>query len=218
MLVPTTLLAQQHYATFTERYAPFPVRVVMLSRFVTPKELQRVLEEIAAGKVDIVIGTHRLLQKDVVFADLGLLVVDEEQRFGVAHKERLKQLKTSVDVLTMTATPIPRTLEMSMGGIRDMSVIDTPPEDRHPVLTFVGEASEETKARAIRREMLREGQTFYVHNQVQDIDVVAGRVRQLVPEARVGVVRLLIEFVLIHHLLVIGQRRWWRRRRRPHRL
>ena len=188
VLVPTTLLAQQHYATFSERYAPFPVRVVMLSRFVTPKELQRVLEEIAAGKVDIVIGTHRLLQKDVVFADLGLLVVDEEQRFGVAHKERLKQLKTSVDVLTMTATPIPRTLEMSMGGIRDMSVIDTPPEDRHPVLTFVGEASEETKARAIRREMLREGQTFYVHNQVQDIDVVAGRVRQLVPEARVGVV------------------------------
>jgi transcription-repair coupling factor (superfamily II helicase) len=188
VLVPTTLLAQQHYATFTERYAPFPVRVVVLSRFVTPKEQQRVLEEIASGKVDVVIGTHRLLQKDVVFADLGLLVVDEEQRFGVAHKERLKQMKTSVDVLTMTATPIPRTLEMSMGGIRDMSVIDTPPEDRHPVLTFVGEGSDETKARAIRREMLREGQTFYVHNQVNDIDVVAGHLRRLVPEARVGVV------------------------------
>ncbi|HJT37854.1 MAG TPA: DEAD/DEAH box helicase, partial [Actinomycetota bacterium] len=160
VLVPTTLLAQQHYATFTERYAPFPVRVVMLSRFVGAKEQSKVLEDIASGKVDVVIGTHRLLQKDVVFADLGLLVVDEEQRFGVAHKERLKRLKTSVDVLTMTATPIPRTLEMSMGGIRDMSVIDTPPEDRHPVLTFVGEASEETKARAIRREMLRDGQTF----------------------------------------------------------
>ncbi|HLW16094.1 MAG TPA: transcription-repair coupling factor [Actinomycetota bacterium] len=187
VLVPTTLLAQQHYATFTERYAPFPVRVVMLSRFVTAKEQARVLEEIASGKVDVVIGTHRLLQKDVLFADLGLLVVDEEQRFGVAHKERLKQLKTSVDVLTMTATPIPRTLEMSMGGIRDMSVIDTPPEDRHPVLTFVGEASEETKARAIRREMLREGQTFYVHNQVNDIDLVAGHIREMVPEARVGV-------------------------------
>ncbi|MGZ4204034.1 MAG: transcription-repair coupling factor [Actinomycetota bacterium] len=188
VLVPTTLLAQQHYATFTERYAPFPVRVVMLSRFVTAKEQQRVLEEIASGKVDIVIGTHRLLQKDVLFADLGLLVVDEEQRFGVTHKERLKQLKTSVDVLTMTATPIPRTLEMAMGGIRDMSVIDTPPEDRHPVLTFVGEASDETIARAVRRELLREGQTFYVHNQVHDIDVVAGRLRALVPEARVGVV------------------------------
>jgi transcription-repair coupling factor (superfamily II helicase) len=187
VLVPTTLLAQQHYATFTERYAPFPVRVVMLSRFVTAKEQARVLEEIASGKVDVVIGTHRLLQKDVLFADLGLLIVDEEQRFGVAAKERLKQLKTSVDVLTMTATPIPRTLEMSMGGIRDMSVIDTPPEDRHPVLTFVGEGSEETKVRAIRREMLREGQTFYVHNQVNDIDLVAGHVRELVPEARVGV-------------------------------
>jgi transcription-repair coupling factor (superfamily II helicase) len=188
LLVPTTLLAQQHYATFTERFAPFPVRVVVLSRFVTAKEQRRVLEEIASGKVDVVIGTHRLLQKDVVFADLGLLIVDEEQRFGVAHKERLKQLKTSVDVLTMTATPIPRTLEMAMGGIRDMSVIDTPPEDRHPVLTFVGESSDETIARAIRREMLREGQTFYVHNQVHDIDVVAGHVRRLVPDARVGVV------------------------------
>jgi len=188
VLVPTTLLAQQHYATFTERFAPFPVRVVMLSRFVSKKEQDKLLEEIASGKVDVVIGTHRLLQKDVVFADLGLLIVDEEQRFGVAHKERLKQLKTSVDVLTMTATPIPRTLEMAMGGIRDMSVIDTPPEDRHPVLTFVGEGSDETIARAIRREMLREGQTFYVHNQVHDIDLKAGRVRELVPEARVGIV------------------------------
>jgi transcription-repair coupling factor (superfamily II helicase) len=188
VLVPTTLLAQQHFATFTERFAPFPARVVVLSRFVTPSEQKRALEEIATGKADVVIGTHRLLQKDVIFADLGLLVVDEEQRFGVAHKERLKQLKTNVDVLTMTATPIPRTLEMAMSGIRDMSVIDTPPEDRHPVLTFVGPFDDEQVTRAIRREMLRDGQTFYVHNTVQAIDAVAGHVRRLVPDARVGVV------------------------------
>jgi transcription-repair coupling factor (superfamily II helicase) len=187
VLVPTTLLAQQHYATFTERFAPFPVRAAMLSRFVTPAEQKRALDEIASGKVDVVIGTHRLLQKDVVFGDLGLLVVDEEQRFGVAHKERLKQLKTTVDVLTMTATPIPRTLEMAMGGIRDMSVIDTPPEDRHPVLTFVGPDDDETIARALRREMLRDGQAFFVHNQVQSIDAAARRVRELVPDARIGV-------------------------------
>jgi len=187
VLVPTTLLAQQHFATFTERFAPFPVRVEMLSRFVTKAEQLKATEAIAAGKADVIIGTHRLLQKDVVFADLGLLVVDEEQRFGVAHKERLKQLRKNVDVITMTATPIPRTLEMAMSGIRDMSVIDTPPEDRHPVLTFVGASSEETIARAIRREMLREGQTFFVHNTVQDIDKVAGRVQRLAPDARIGV-------------------------------
>jgi len=187
VLVPTTLLAQQHYATFSERFAPFPVRVAVMSRFVGAKAQKQALEEIARGKVDIVIGTHRLLQKDVIFADLGLLIVDEEQRFGVAHKERIKQLRTSVDVLTLTATPIPRTMEMAMSGIRDMSVIDTPPEDRHPVLTFVGSSSDETLARAIRRELLREGQTFYVHNQVHDIESVAGNVRRLVPEARVGI-------------------------------
>ncbi len=187
VLVPTTLLAQQHFATFSERFAPFPVRVAMLSRFIRPGKQRAIVDDIAAGRIDVVIGTHRLLQKDLVFADLGLMVVDEEQRFGVSHKERLKQLKTNVDVLTMTATPIPRTLEMAMGGLRDMSVIDTPPEDRHPVLTFVGPASEGQIERAIRREMLRDGQTFFVHNVVHDIDKVAGHVQRLVPEARVGV-------------------------------
>jgi transcription-repair coupling factor (superfamily II helicase) len=187
VLVPTTLLAQQHYATFSERYAPFPVRVAVLSRFIGSKEQGRILEEIAAGKVDVVIGTHRLLQKDVTFADLGLVVVDEEQRFGVQHKEGLKKLKTNVDVLTLTATPIPRTLEMSLSGIRDLSVVDTPPEDRHPVLTFVGPHDEGSLAAAVRREMLREGQVFYVHDRVQGIEAVASRVRALVPEARVGI-------------------------------
>jgi transcription-repair coupling factor (superfamily II helicase) len=187
VLVPTTLLAQQHYATFSERYAPFPVRVAVLSRFVPLREQERILEELAAGKIDVIIGTHRLLQRDVRFADLGLLVIDEEQRFGVAHKEALKKLKTNVDVLTMTATPIPRTLEMSLSGIRDLSVVDTPPEDRHPVLTFVGPFDEATMAAAIRRELLREGQVFYVHDRVQGIEAVAARVRRLVPEARVAV-------------------------------
>ena len=187
VLVPTTLLAQQHYATFSERYAPFPVRVAVLSRFVGTKEQSRILEEISAGKVDVVIGTHRLLQKDVMFADLGLVVVDEEQRFGVQHKEGLKKLKTNVDVLTLTATPIPRTLEMSLSGIRDLSVVDTPPEDRHPVLTFVGPHDEASLAAAIRREMLREGQVFYVRDRVHGIEGVASRVRKLVPEARIGI-------------------------------
>jgi transcription-repair coupling factor (superfamily II helicase) len=187
VLVPTTLLAQQHYATFSERYAPFPVRVAVLSRFVGPKEQDRVLDEIAAGKVDVVIGTHRLLQKDVKFGDLGLVVVDEEQRFGVQHKESLKKLKINVDVLTLTATPIPRTLEMSLSGIRDLSVVDTPPEDRHPVLTFVGPHDESSLAAAIRREMLREGQVFYVHDRVQGIEAIASRVRKLVPDARIGI-------------------------------
>jgi len=187
VLVPTTLLAQQHYATFTERFAPFPVRVAMLSRFLSTAEAKRVIDGLSAGNVDIVIGTHRLLGKVVAFADLGLVIVDEEQRFGVAHKEKLKKLKASVDVLTMTATPIPRTLEMAMGGLRDMSVIDTPPEDRHPVLTFVGPQDPEQVGRAIRRELLRDGQVFYVHNVVHDIDRVAARVKELAPEARVGV-------------------------------
>jgi transcription-repair coupling factor (superfamily II helicase) len=187
VLVPTTLLAQQHLSTLTERFAPFPVRVATLSRFVTAKEQKRVVEDLALGKVDVVVGTHRLLQRDIVFADLGLLIVDEEQRFGVTHKEALKKLKTNVDVLVMTATPIPRTLEMSLSGIRDLSVIDTPPEDRHPVLTFVGSSDEGQISAAIRREMLREGQTFYVHNQVHDIEATVAQVRRLVPEARVGV-------------------------------
>ena len=187
VLVPTTLLAQQHFATFSERYAPFPVRVAVLSRFVGAKEQTRILEDIAAGKVDVVIGTHRLLQKDVAFADLGLLVVDEEQRFGVQHKEALKKLKTNIDVLTLTATPIPRTLEMSLSGIRDLSVVDTPPEDRHPVLTFVGPEDEAAMAAAVRREMLREGQVFYVHDRVQGIEGIAARLRKLVPDANIGI-------------------------------
>ncbi|MBI4730241.1 MAG: transcription-repair coupling factor [Acidobacteria bacterium] len=187
ILVPTTLLAQQHYATFSERFAPFPVRVAVLSRFVRDAEQARLLDELAAGRVDVVIGTHRLLGSDIVFADLGLLVVDEEQRFGVSHKEAIKRLRTNVDVLTLTATPIPRTLEMALSGIRDLSVVDTPPEDRHPVLTYVGPHDEGQIVAAIRREMLREGQVFYVHNVVHDIDRVAGRLRSLVPDARIGV-------------------------------
>jgi transcription-repair coupling factor (superfamily II helicase) len=188
VLVPTTLLAEQHYVTFSERFAPFPVRVAMLSRFVSPREQGRTLAEAKEGKVDVLIGTHRLLSADVAFKDLGLLVVDEEQRFGVGHKERLKRLRTSVDVLTMTATPIPRTLEMSLAGIRDMSVVDTPPEDRQPVLTYVGSYEEEMALAALRRELLRGGQAFWVHNRVETIERTAARLREkLGAEARVVV-------------------------------
>jgi transcription-repair coupling factor (superfamily II helicase) len=187
VLVPTTLLAQQHFATFSERFAPFPVKVATLSRFQSRREQDEVVAAMAAGTVDVVIGTHRLLSADAKWADLGLVVVDEEHRFGVGHKEHLKQLRTEVDVLTLTATPIPRTMEMAISGIRDMSVMETPPEERHPVLTFVGAYDEATVANAIRREMLREGQTFLVHNRVDSIDRVALRVSQLVPEARVGI-------------------------------
>jgi transcription-repair coupling factor (superfamily II helicase) len=183
VLVPTTLLAEQHHVTFSERFAPFPVTVAMLSRFVAAKDQDRVLEGAAAGKVDVVIGTHRLLSPDVRFKDLGLLVVDEEQRFGVGHKERLKKLRTSVDVLTMTATPIPRTLEMSLAGIRDMSVVDTPPEDRQPVLTYVGPYDEDMALAAVRRELLRGGQVFWVHNRVQTIERTAARLRQKLGDA-----------------------------------
>lgn len=188
VLVPTTLLAEQHFVTFSERFAPFPVRVAMLSRFLSAGEQRRVLEDVASGEVDVVIGTHRLLSRDVRFKDLGLVVVDEEQRFGVAHKERLKQLRLDVDVLTMTATPIPRTLEMALTGIRDMSVVDTPPEDRQPVLTYVGAWDEEVAVGAVRRELRRGGQVFWVHNDTRTIDRQAGRIQQLVPEARIGVV------------------------------
>jgi transcription-repair coupling factor (superfamily II helicase) len=187
VLVPTTLLVQQHYATFSERFAPFPVTVKALSRFQTDKEAQEVISGLAAGTVDVVIGTHRLLGDEVRFKDLGLIVVDEEQRFGVEHKEKLKTLRTSVDVLTMSATPIPRTLEMAITGIREMSTIMTPPEERHPVLTFVGPYDERQVVAAIRRELLREGQVFYVHNRVQTIEKAAARIRELVPEARVVV-------------------------------
>ena len=187
VLVPTTLLAEQHLLTFRERFAPYPVRVEMLSRFVDPERQDAILAELAQGRVDIVIGTHRLLGRDVLFADLGLLIVDEEQRFGVSHKERLKSLRAQVDVLTMTATPIPRTLEMALTGIRQMSTIDTPPEDRQPVRTFVGSFDEELAVGAVRRELLREGQVFWVHNRVATIDRQVGRLQQLLPDASIVV-------------------------------
>jgi transcription-repair coupling factor (superfamily II helicase) len=187
VLVPTTLLVQQHLSTFGERYAGFPVVVKALSRFQSDKEKEDVLTGLAAGTVDVVIGTHRLLGPGTSFKDLGLVVVDEEQRFGVEHKEYLKALRTAVDVLTMSATPIPRTLEMAITGIREMSVIQTPPEERHPILTFVGPYDEKQIGAAIRRELLREGQVFYVHNRVESIDKVAARLRDLVPEACIAV-------------------------------
>ncbi|GIU85119.1 MAG: transcription-repair-coupling factor [Acidimicrobiales bacterium] len=187
VLVPTTLLAHQHTQTFRERLAPWPVRIEMLSRFLTPAQQRKVLRGVASGEVDIVIGTHRLLSDDVKFANLVLLVVDEEQRFGVEHKERLKKLRADVNVLTLTATPIPRTLEMSLVGVRDLSLLQTPPAGRQPILTYVGEFDERAVSEAIRRELLREGQVFYVHNRVQDIDRTAEFVRELVPEARVAV-------------------------------
>ncbi len=187
VLVPTTLLAEQHFVTFSERFAPFPVKVAMLSRFLSPAEQKGVIDDIAAGKVDVVIGTHRLISGDVAFADLGLLVVDEEQRFGVSHKEKLKKFRAQVDVLTMTATPIPRTLEMSLTGIRDMSVVDTPPEDRQPVLTYVGAYDEGMALGAVRRELLRGGQVFWVHNRVATVDRTAAWIADALPEARVVV-------------------------------
>src|SRR5581483_10438044 len=187
VLVPTTLLADQHLQTFSERMAGFPVRVKALSRFTSPSESREVLAGMAEGTVDIVIGTHRLLQTGVRWKDLGLVVVDEEQRFGVEHKEHIKSLRTHVDVLTMSATPIPRTLEMSLAGIREMSTILTPPEERYPVLTYVGPHDDKQVAAALRRELLRDGQAFYVHNRVSSIDQTAARVRDLVPEARVVV-------------------------------
>jgi transcription-repair coupling factor (superfamily II helicase) len=187
ILVPTTVLAQQHYQTFSRRFAPFPFRVEMLSRFLSPAEQGKVLEDLRLGKVDLIIGTHRLLQRDVSFRDLGLLIVDEEHRFGVAHKERLKRLRSNVDVLTMTATPIPRTLQMSLGGIRDLSVIETPPEDRLAIRTYVTEFDEEVIRDALRREFRRGGQVFFVHNRVQSIAAMERLLRRLVPEARIAI-------------------------------
>jgi transcription-repair coupling factor (superfamily II helicase) len=186
VLCPTTLLVQQHLNTFSERYAGFPVTVRALSRFQSDREARAVLDGLADGSVDLVIGTHRLLGTEVRFKDLGLVVVDEEQRFGVEHKEQLKSLRTSVDVLAMSATPIPRTLEMAVTGIREMSTLATPPEERHPVLTYVGAYDEKTVTAAIRRELMREGQVFLVHNKVSTIERAASRVRELVPEARVA--------------------------------
>ncbi|ORA13508.1 transcription-repair coupling factor [Mycobacterium arosiense ATCC BAA-1401 = DSM 45069] len=187
VLVPTTLLADQHLQTFTDRMAGFPVTVKGLSRFTDAAESKAVVEGLADGSVDVVIGTHRLLQTGVHWKDLGLVVVDEEQRFGVEHKEHIKSLRTHVDVLTMSATPIPRTLEMSLAGIREMSTILTPPEERYPVLTYVGPHDDKQVAAALRRELLRDGQAFYVHNRVSSIDRAAARIRELVPEARVVV-------------------------------
>ncbi|MGH8871398.1 MAG: transcription-repair coupling factor, partial [Acidimicrobiia bacterium] len=184
ILAPTTLLAQQHHQTFAERFQSYPVRVEALSRFLTPKQQKTVVAGLATGEVDVVIGTHRLLSDDVHFKDLGLLVVDEEQRFGVSAKDAIKRLKVGVDVLTLTATPIPRTLEMALTGIRDVSHIRTPPEDRHPILTYVGHYDEQAVSAAIRRELLREGQVFYVHNRVQSIDRAVARLQELVPDAR----------------------------------
>ncbi|MFE9743547.1 transcription-repair coupling factor [Saccharothrix saharensis] len=185
VLVPTTLLAQQHLNTFTERMRAFPVTIKGLSRFTDPHEAEQTVTGLAEGDVDIVIGTHRLLQKSLRYKDLGLVIVDEEQRFGVEHKEHIKALRTHVDVLTMSATPIPRTLEMSLAGIREMSTILTPPEERHPILTYVGAYDDKQVAAAIRRELLRDGQVFYVHNRVSSIEKAARHIRELVPEARV---------------------------------
>jgi transcription-repair coupling factor (superfamily II helicase) len=187
MLVPTTILAQQHAATLRDRFRDFPIRVEMVSRFRAPAEVKQVLAEFTAGKVDVLVGTHRVLSRDVVPQNLGLVVLDEEQRFGVAQKELLRQLRLEVDVLAMSATPIPRTLHMSLSGLRDISVITTPPHGRHPIKTHVGEFDEELIAAALRREQARGGQSFYLHNRVESIEDVAERVRRWVPELRVGV-------------------------------
>ncbi|MFC7861096.1 transcription-repair coupling factor [Arthrobacter koreensis] len=187
VLVPTTLLAQQHLETFSERFSGFPVRVATLSRFQTAKQAKEVIEGVLNGSVDVIIGTHRLLSQGVQFKDLGLVIVDEEQRFGVEHKEALKKLRTNVDVLAMSATPIPRTLEMSLTGIRETSTLATPPEERHPVLTYVGPYTDKQASAAIRRELMREGQVFFVHNRVSSIDRTAAHLQELVPEARIAV-------------------------------
>jgi transcription-repair coupling factor (superfamily II helicase) len=184
MLVPTTVLAQQHWNTFRGRYRDFPVRVEMVSRFRKPAEVKRVLAEFAEGKVDVLIGTHRVLSRDVIPKELGLVIVDEEQRFGVAQKELLRQLRLEVDVLAMSATPIPRTLHMSLSGLRDISVIETPPEGRRPIRTFVGEYDEELIAQALDREIARDGQAFYLHNRVDTIEEAAAKLQQLCPNLR----------------------------------
>jgi transcription-repair coupling factor (superfamily II helicase) len=187
VLVPTTILAQQHYTTFAERIDDFPVRVGVLSRFISAAEQRKTLNKLIKGEIDILIGTHRLLSKDVIFDDLGLLIIDEEQRFGVTHKEKLKNLKRNVDVLTLTATPIPRTLHMALVGVRDMSLIETPPENRYPIRTFIKEHNKELIASAMRRELARDGQIYFVHNRVKDIEKIAGRLQKLMPEAKIAV-------------------------------
>ncbi|MCR5220747.1 MAG: transcription-repair coupling factor, partial [bacterium] len=187
VLVPTTVLAQQHWETFRARFAPYPVRVEMVSRFRPAAEQKKALEETASGKVDILIGTHRLLQRDVHFRDLGLLIIDEEQRFGVTHKEKLKRIRAEVDTLTLTATPIPRTLHLSLAGLRDLSIITTPPVDRQAIRTYVAKFDEALIRDAVLRELQRGGQVFFVHNRVRTIDALAGQLRTLLPEAKIAV-------------------------------
>src|SRR5207237_4060395 len=187
VLAPTTVLVFQHFKTFQKRFAAFPMRIEMLSRFRSAKEQKEIVKALEAGTVDIVIGTHRLLSKDIRFKDLGLLVVDEEQRFGVAHKERIKQMRKKVDVIAMSATPIPRTLNMSLAGLRDMSVIETPPRDRLAIQTQVVQFSEAVIRSAIELELGRGGQVFFIHNRVETIDTVAALVSRLVPQARVTI-------------------------------
>jgi len=185
VLAPTTVLAFQHFETFKRRFAAFPITIEMLSRFRSPKQQKEIVQKVETGKVDVIIGTHRILSRDLKFSDLGLVIVDEEQRFGVRHKERLKQLKKSVDVLTMSATPIPRTLHMSLVGLRDMSVIETPPRDRMAIQTVVAPWDEKLIQSAIEHELERGGQTYFVHNRVETIYEIAARVQELVPKARV---------------------------------
>jgi transcription-repair coupling factor (superfamily II helicase) len=187
ILAPTTILVQQHYDTFLERMSPFPINIDMLSRFRTKQEQKKVIDELEEGKVDIIIGTHRLIQNDIQFKDLGLLIVDEEQRFGVLHKERIKKLKESIDSLTLTATPIPRTLHMSLIGVRDLSVINTPPEDRFPIATYICRRDDKVITEAIRRELDREGQIFFVHNRVRSIQKITRDLNWLFPKARIGI-------------------------------
>ncbi len=202
MIVPTTLLVKQHMETFAERFAGFPVHLRALSRFQSDREAKETLDGLARGTVDVVIGTHRILSQGVQFKDLGLVIIDEEQRFGVEHKDALKKLKTNVDVLAMSATPIPRTLEMAVTGIREMSTLATPPEDRHPILTFVGPYSDKQVAAAIHREMLREGQVFYVHNRVSSIQRVASHLAELVPDARIAVAHGQMSESLLEQVMV----------------
>jgi transcription-repair coupling factor (superfamily II helicase) len=187
VLVPTTVLAQQHLETFRERFEGYPVRIEAISRFRSAREQKEILSGVAAGKVDIIIGTHRLIQKDVAFKDLGLLIIDEEQRFGVAHKERLKKYRAVVDIMTLTATPIPRTLYMSLMGIRDLSIIDTPPVDRLAIKTYVARFNDELIHEAVLREIRRGGQVFFVHNRVQSIAAMAEHLQRIVPEAKIVV-------------------------------
>ncbi|MEJ7713167.1 MAG: DEAD/DEAH box helicase [Pyrinomonadaceae bacterium] len=214
VLTPTTVLAYQHYESFRARFAAFPVKIELLSRFRTPKEQREVVKRVEAGEIDILIGTHRILSKDLRFRDLGLVVVDEEQRFGVAHKERLKQLKKRVDVLTLSATPIPRTLNMSLMGLRDMSVIETPPRDRLAINTQVVQFSEPVIKSAIELELGRGGQIFFIHNRVETITTVAALIARLIPQARVIVAhgqmnekemeQVMLDFVAYKHDVLVA--------------